>query len=67
WSGRLRQAATPLLPANRRLPRVLQRHLAGIIRERPREVVPRGPPPLPWRPLPHRWYTGRFARGRQRS
>ena len=67
--GGLRPAAPALVPADRRLPRLLQRHVAGLVRERQGEVVPRGAPPLPGRALPHRWHPGRPARrpGRPRE
>ena len=36
---RLRPPPPPLLPTNRRLPSLLQRHLPRLLRERPREMV----------------------------
>jgi len=59
-TGRLRSAAATLIPTNRRFPRLLLSHITRILRKRTGEVVSRGAPPLPRRPMPDCGHTNRF-------
>ena len=57
----LRPSPTIIIPPDGRVPCVLQRDVAPVVREREGEVVPRGAPPLSRRALPHRGHAGRSA------
>ena len=59
-SGGLRSSAPIIIPTDRRIPGLFQCNIAGILRERQGEMVPRSAPPLSWCSMPYRRNTGRF-------